>query len=415
MGTHPIFESDFDCLTESDRMSVHNLCKLNYPLYCCAPFEAKSIFVGGGGGDMGPRTGVPNVVELLELEQNRSEVIAKPTMTVSLEKQCAWNMDAHRGRSLVAFGYSGECHVYHVKRQMAKTTKPAPKQNGNRKGSSKAESSSSSSGMYQRQAIIQTDSKNFQKGVKFSPDGLKLACAGSDGSISVWEISNPREPLWRVTPYTQEIQCIDWSPDGAWIATAARDGRAYLHEADSGKIATELHTLLLVSTGDDRYRFRSLKFIPGESPDSFGIVSAHEPRRQTKPPLPNVVYGWKVTKEDQNYRLARPVVRYETTDRISSMAVSECGTYIGLGCHNGDVHIVQRGNLSLVTKKIAVHGQTVTACCFLPAHPERTPSMFSVSYDNSVRLIPVVPDSTLTTTHIVLIVLLLICAILCFL
>ena len=71
-------------------------------------------------------------------------------------------------------------------------------------------------------------------------------------------------------------------------------------------------------------------------------------------------------KDDQNYRLARPVVRYETTDRIrffetfkkyfkiklfsSSMAVSECGAYIGLGCHNGDVHIVQRGNLSLVTK-----------------------------------------------------------------
>ena len=39
-------------------------------------------------------------------------------MTVSLEKQCAWNMDAHRGRSLVAFGYSGECHIYHIKRQI---------------------------------------------------------------------------------------------------------------------------------------------------------------------------------------------------------------------------------------------------------------------------------------------------------
>ena len=65
-------KSDF---SESDRMSVHNLCKLNYPLYCCAPFEAKSIFVGGGGGELGPKTGVPNVVELLELEQNRSEVM----------------------------------------------------------------------------------------------------------------------------------------------------------------------------------------------------------------------------------------------------------------------------------------------------------------------------------------------------
>ena len=80
----------------------------------------------------------------------------------------------------------------------------------------------------------------------------------------MWEISNPREPIWRKTPYTQEIQCIDWSPDGKWIATAARDGSAYLHDAENGNVATELHTLLLVSTGDDRYRFRSLKFIPGK-------------------------------------------------------------------------------------------------------------------------------------------------------
>ena len=133
-------------------------------------------------------------------------------MTVSLEKQCAWNMDAHRGRSLVAFGYSGECHVYHVKRQMAKTTKPAPKQNGNRKGSSKAESSSSS-GMYQRQAIIQTDSKNFQKGVKFSPDGLKLACAGSDGLVTI--LFNFVELLCFLVPSLYGKSVILASPCGA--------------------------------------------------------------------------------------------------------------------------------------------------------------------------------------------------------
>ena len=33
----------------------------------------------------------------------------------------------------------------------------------------------------QRQAIFKTDTKKFQKGVKFSPNGQRVACAGSDG------------------------------------------------------------------------------------------------------------------------------------------------------------------------------------------------------------------------------------------
>merc|ERR1712037_744685 len=114
MGTHPIFESDFDCLTEV-MSGVHNLCKLDYPIYCCSPFESKSVMVGGGGGALGPKTGVRNAVELLELDQRRNEVIANPTMSLGLGKACAWNMDTHRSRQLVAFGRDGECRVYHIK------------------------------------------------------------------------------------------------------------------------------------------------------------------------------------------------------------------------------------------------------------------------------------------------------------
>ena len=82
--------------------------------------------------------------------------------------------------------------------------------------------------------------------------------------MSVWDIHNPKAPLWSRTPYKEEVQCIDWSPDGKWIASASRDGMAYLHNAENGNIETELHTLLLLHTGDDRYRFRAIKFIPGK-------------------------------------------------------------------------------------------------------------------------------------------------------
>ena len=126
--------------------------------------------------------------------------------------------------------------------------------------------------------------------------------------------------------------------------------------------------------------------------------------------------------------------------KISSLAVSDCGQYIGIGCHNGDVQCLSSRKLNLIQRNVlqnqivinfvfgsetgnfvkqnerreAVHDQTVTACCFLPTLPERTPAMFSVSYDNTVRLIPIIGDSAITTTHIILIIFLLICLILCF-
>ena len=94
--------------------------------------------------------------------------------------------------------------------------------------------------------------------------------------MSVWDIHNPKAPLWSRTPYKEEVQCIDWSPDGKWIASASRDGMAYLHNAENGNIETELHTLLLLHTGDDRYRFRAIKFIPGKPNHQFLSSSKSE-------------------------------------------------------------------------------------------------------------------------------------------
>ena len=80
----------------------------------------------------------------------------------------------------------------------------------------------------------------------------------------MWDLSSQREPVWSRTPYKEEVQSIDWSPDGKWIASASRDGKAFLHDAQNGKQLTELHTLFLLEEGNDNYRFRTLKFIPGK-------------------------------------------------------------------------------------------------------------------------------------------------------
>ena len=110
-------------------------------------------------------------------------------MSLGLGKACAWNMDSHRGRSLVAFGYNGECHVYHIKRVVQKNLKAPQKGAVNRKPENKTKAERHLEGQTggidnfktQREAVFRTDTKKFQKGVRFSPNGQRLACAGSDG------------------------------------------------------------------------------------------------------------------------------------------------------------------------------------------------------------------------------------------
>ena len=119
-------------------------------------------------------------------------------MSLGLGKACAWNMDSHRGRSLVAFGYNGECHVYHIKRIVQKNLgKTAPKgqavQRKQPQNQSKAErhQEGQTGGIdnfkTQREAVFRTDTKKFQKGVRFSPNGQRLACAGSDGLVLIFK------------------------------------------------------------------------------------------------------------------------------------------------------------------------------------------------------------------------------------
>ena len=89
---------------------------------------------------------------------------------------------------------------------------------------------------------------------------------------------------------------------------------------------------------------------PGSNPNEFGIVSAHEPRRMTKPPTPCLVAGWKVKSKDDMYRLAEPVVVRELAQKVSSMTVSDDGKLIGLGCSDGSVDVFSSCGMELVLR-----------------------------------------------------------------
>jgi WD40 repeat protein len=70
--------------------------------------------------------------------------------------------------------------------------------------------------------------------LNFSPDGALIATGSDDGTARVWEVSTGREVLL-LTGHTAPIRSVVFSPDGKWLATGSYDGTARLWDARTGK------------------------------------------------------------------------------------------------------------------------------------------------------------------------------------
>jgi WD40 repeat protein/serine/threonine protein kinase/tetratricopeptide (TPR) repeat protein len=103
------------------------------------------------------------------------------------------------------------------------------------------------------------------RAVAWSRDGTRLASAGDDRTVKVWEAATGKETL-ALRGHSQPVWSVAWSPDDRRLASASRDGTVRVWEAATGKevltlrghaqgvnsVAWSPDGTRLASAGDDR-------------------------------------------------------------------------------------------------------------------------------------------------------------------
>jgi WD40 repeat protein len=71
-------------------------------------------------------------------------------------------------------------------------------------------------------------------GVAFSPDGKRLASASRDGHVVLWDVDR-REPTASLAEHTDVVSGVAFSPDGQRLASGSRDKTVILWDVESGQ------------------------------------------------------------------------------------------------------------------------------------------------------------------------------------
>jgi WD40 repeat protein len=92
----------------------------------------------------------------------------------------------------------------------------------------------------QTPTVLQTlqGHKNTVWGVKFSPDGKKIASASWDCTLAIWNCESG-EQVQRCRGHHGEVYAAAWSPDSKLVASGGGDNVAHVWSAETGTQATD--------------------------------------------------------------------------------------------------------------------------------------------------------------------------------
>uniref|UniRef100_A0A8C4QC03 Prolactin regulatory element binding n=1 Tax=Eptatretus burgeri TaxID=7764 RepID=A0A8C4QC03_EPTBU len=374
-----------------------------FPLYSLRFLEPGLIVVAGGGG--AARTGIKNALHFLRLECIGGHLSASLLHCHDTGLRAVMNLALARPVRVLAVGMDGYCQLLSYQEVEGAQTLPS----GQAKGSKQQEKP----GRHKRrqakmdenhmasenkdetpllevksQESIQTDfsSENLQKVVRFNSDCTILATGGVDGYLRTWKYPSLK-PLCEVLAHHGEIEDLDFAPDNK-VVTAGRDFACSVWQ--HGILVAGLDwSHVRPDIPSKTYRFQGCRFARVEDSNEVmtRLFTVHIPHRRERHPLPCFLTKW-----DANNFL--PLLNVACGNEvISALAVSEVGTYLGLGTITGSVAIHIAFSLQRVYYVRETHGIVVTELGFLPSSTSQKSQkkhldaeLLSVSLDSRCKL-----------------------------
>lgn len=386
------------------KRKIPDLYRAPFPLYTVKvdPKTGLVITAGGGGAS---KTGIKNAVHFLELllvgERSYSA-----TLLHSHDTDTRATMNLALGDGVIAAGQDGTCCLMKFKHgSQKKNDKDAG--NNVQKGNARRRAGKGDRGGQDGPLAAgdSTDTKDetiqitvsalaevtsdmnpqdpLQKVVRFSPDQSLLLTGGTDGHVRVWEFPSLTKKF-DFKAHEGEIEDLDMSPGNKHLVTVGRD---FVCSVWSGnQLAMSLKWFETVpNMAEKTYRYIACRFGKVEDQkDTLRLYTVQIPHKRDRKPPPCFITKW-------DGRSFLPMLTAPCgSEVISTLAVSDSGTFLGLGTVTGSVAIYISFSLQRLYYIQESHGIVVTDLAFLPEHKHirgnNKAAMLSVAVDSRCQV-----------------------------
>ncbi|XP_068592250.1 guanine nucleotide-exchange factor SEC12 isoform X2 [Cebidichthys violaceus] len=381
---------------------VPDLYRAPFPLYSIKvdPKTGLVITAGGGGAS---KTGIKNAVQFLDLRLvGEHQYSASLLHSHDTDTRATMNMAV--GNGVIAAGQDGTCCLMRFKHcsqkeegkdgdsvQQGNARRRAGK--GDKGGRDEAAASGDVSDMKDETAQISVTGlaevlsdlnpqDPLQKVVRFSPDLSLLLTGGTDGHIRVWEFPSLKKKF-DFKAHEGEMEDVDMSPGNKHLVSVGRDFSCSVWSGSQLAVALNwLETRPQIA--EKTYRYMACRFGTVEDQkDALRLYTVQIPHKRDRKPPPCYLTKW-------NGKSFLPMLTAACgTEVISSLAISDSGTFLGLGTVTGSVAIYIAFSLQKLYYVQESHGIVVTDLAFLPDSLKGT----NIKGNNETAMLSVAVDS----------------------